>query len=375
MDGPGGIGQGLMTGIGTGYWTTYVMLSPSSGAASRIYRTNDDWQTSSLVGGASVYEMELFASVMSEAMFYIVQDDFPFVRSIQEGIGSNSYWYDYFASGLLQVAPTGDTTCLMLLSTNGTGISLERHTPHTVELVHEFSDEHLRIDALSFKDQMFGLMLATEQTGGSLILATNDGGESWTQTASDTSVLKKVSWAPGEVVWVGGGNGTLLRSADHGSTWERVDAASPENVVSIAACGYDSAWVSTAGGNVVVTGNGGVTWTQRSIPMARSFELQAFEGVIYARSSGNALFKLTAPAQQGSSSTPSWRRTEQGIEVLLGKEVSLESIQLVDARGRVLRTGTNGPLVPMIGMVDGVYILRVRCADEDLRMKVLWTNP
>jgi photosystem II stability/assembly factor-like uncharacterized protein len=59
-----------------------------------------------------------------------------------------------------------------------------------------------------------------------LFVTTADGGRTWTRRkiADNDYHLNRITRGPGGTLYIAGEHGTLLRSRDHGATWERIDS-------------------------------------------------------------------------------------------------------------------------------------------------------
>lgn len=102
---------------------------------------------------------------------------------------------------------------------------------------------------------------------GGVILATVNGGVSWTAQVSGTSLnLRQVEFVSPLVGWVVGTNGEMLRTADGGASWQRFSLGRNDTVETLGVGDANTAWVSVFGGQAFVTTNGGQLW--RIIPAA-----------------------------------------------------------------------------------------------------------
>ena len=106
------------------------------------------------------------------------------------------------------------------------------------------------------------------------ILATGDGGTTWTRQSSGTSVsLAAVSFADAQRGWAVGPLGTVLATVDGGSTW--TPQALPDQygsgALDVTAIDTLHAWavgVDSGGGAIFTTSDGGTTWTRRPTKVA-----------------------------------------------------------------------------------------------------------
>jgi photosystem II stability/assembly factor-like uncharacterized protein len=145
--------------------------------------------------------------------------------------------------------------------------------------------------------------------GAGRIMATSDGGGSWTRQYAGPADLDQVDFVDGEHGWAAGGE-TLLRTTDGGGTWtalaepcpgelSSVHFVSPTLGYAVAAAPGDQAggaYASAVGGSLLRTTNGGSTWS----PVANA--------------PANPQSACFANADDGYLGTPAhiWRTTDGG---------------------------------------------------------------
>ena len=121
------------------------------------------------------------------------------------------------------------------------------------------------LQSIEFVDQSHGWAV-----GAGRIMATSDGGHAWTRQYAGTAALRQVDFTDAAHGWAVG-RGTLMSTADGGATWttrpeprlngqcaavSAVHFVSPSLGYAIAA----SADSTSAGGQLLRTADGGVTW-------------------------------------------------------------------------------------------------------------------
>ncbi|MDP3713741.1 MAG: exo-alpha-sialidase [Mycobacteriales bacterium] len=91
-----------------------------------------------------------------------------------------------------------------------------------------------------------------------------DGGRTWTSLAGAPS-LAVVAWQQGAGLFGVAGDGTVHRSGDGGASWQRSGSAGgePEALAVDAVAGKPRLHVAVAGRGIVVSGDGGRTFTTR----------------------------------------------------------------------------------------------------------------
>jgi photosystem II stability/assembly factor-like uncharacterized protein len=101
--------------------------------------------------------------------------------------------------------------------------------------------------------------------GDGTILVTADGGTTWTQqtTPAGTAPLSGVAFADPTHGWAVGSNGTILATVDGGTTWTpqtSPDTGTANNVDRVACADTQHAWAADVDGNIFATTDGGATW-------------------------------------------------------------------------------------------------------------------
>lgn len=104
--------------------------------------------------------------------------------------------------------------------------------------------------------------------GSGTILVTADGGTTWTQqtTPANTPPLGGVAFADLTHGWAVGFKGTILATVDGGATWTpqtSPDSGTDTSVNRVACADTQHAWAVDAEGNIFATVNGGTTWNKQ----------------------------------------------------------------------------------------------------------------
>ncbi len=74
-----------------------------------------------------------------------------------------------------------------------------------------------------------------------------------------TDLLAGAATSP-DVCWIAGRAGTVLRTTDGGTNWQKIASPTDDDITRIAANGADEAIVTTANGQSFATSDGGATW-------------------------------------------------------------------------------------------------------------------
>jgi len=108
-----------------------------------------------------------------------------------------------------------------------------------------------------------------DSTHYGMILFTPDGGDTWQRQGEGSPALQGIDlfdvWAVDtNTVWAVGTKNTILKTADGGKTWTRINGPTfrPEtDLLSISLIGPYDIWISGAFGAVYNSKDGGITWT------------------------------------------------------------------------------------------------------------------
>lgn len=141
----------------------------------------------------------------------------------------------------------------LLLRTEDGGESWQRkNLPVRVELIH-----------LDFDGDKRGWIVGDRGT----ILHTADGGETWAaQKAGTSATLYHVEFANKEDGWAVGERATVLRTNDGGATWIAADVSAlvgRTTLLSVAFAGREEGWIVGRGGTILRSSDGGRTWVRQ----------------------------------------------------------------------------------------------------------------
>jgi photosystem II stability/assembly factor-like uncharacterized protein len=184
------------------------------------------------------------------------------------------------------------------------------------------------------------------------------------QLSGTHALLQSVSAVDENTVWIGGTGGTVLRTTDGGTTWQRrpVPGADRREFRGIAAVNSQDAWALSIGnGNasrIVHTTDGGATWTTQFInaDSAAFYDCLTFfdarTGVAYSDASGGRTVVLRTTdggahwATLPADAVPAPLKGEGGFASSNSCAVSVDSkhgwIAAGEPGARVFRTGDAG---------------------------------
>jgi photosystem II stability/assembly factor-like uncharacterized protein len=84
---------------------------------------------------------------------------------------------------------------------------------------------------------------------------------SWVAVPSGVSAdLNAIAFPTPSVGWVVGQSGTVLRSTNGGATWQKIGFPTDEDLVRVTATSDQAARVTTSGGKIFATADGGKSW-------------------------------------------------------------------------------------------------------------------
>lgn len=99
---------------------------------------------------------------------------------------------------------------------------------------------------------------------GGLILATQDGGLTWrVQNSGVTRAIFNVDFRDDDNGYAVGGGGSILRTTDGGTTWRKIPSAYSETLMRIAFADDKNGWIVGHRGIILRTSDGGQTWTRQ----------------------------------------------------------------------------------------------------------------
>lgn len=97
--------------------------------------------------------------------------------------------------------------------------------------------------------------VANPATYSPLVVKSDDGGLTWHDID-----LVDASFADSSNGWAVGASGTVIHTADGGSSWAFQSSGSPRDLNAVCALSATEAWIGGAGGTILHTTDGGATW-------------------------------------------------------------------------------------------------------------------
>ena len=123
-----------------------------------------------------------------------------------------------------------------------------------------------------------------------------DGISTWSNPPIKSSPLTKVTGDGGSTSFAVGKDGTLLKSVDHGATWNEVLSPLNSDLADASFYGTNSGFILTQSGKIMQTTDGGITLTDLSLLTGAPSNIQAmatdlFTGYLYAISTSGSFYK------------------------------------------------------------------------------------
>jgi photosystem II stability/assembly factor-like uncharacterized protein len=157
---------------------------------------------------------------------------------------------------------------------------------------------------ISFGDATHGWIVGqrddpstTPTTYFGAIVATTDGGATWTnQAPGTTAILNGVSSVGTSQAWAVGDGGHILATADGGSTWTAQTSGTAVDLNDVVFTDALRGWAVGRDGTIRVTANGGATWTGQVSGTTDSLHQASFPDATHG-------WIVTAPYPQGQPSS------------------------------------------------------------------------
>lgn len=115
-------------------------------------------------------------------------------------------------------------------------------------------------------DDLFGVSFPDANNGWACgrwgtILHTADGGSTWEKQKSTTTyTLSSICFADARNGWAVGDKGTILHTADAGKTWQKQNSPVPLFLMDVVFLTPSKGWIVTEQTTVLFTADGGATW-------------------------------------------------------------------------------------------------------------------
>jgi photosystem II stability/assembly factor-like uncharacterized protein len=159
----------------------------------------------------------------------------------------------------------------ILLNTDNGGETWGRQrAPSSLELIH-----------IDFANDKRGWIVGADGT----ILATVDAGQTWTkQESGTTATIYHIDFRSDKKGFAVGERGTLLRTVDGGITWTPVQVNVRSTLLNVKFVSDDSAWAVGRSGTILRSDNAGATWIEQE-----SGTKQNLYGLYFAKKIGWAV--------------------------------------------------------------------------------------
>ncbi|MBI5014813.1 MAG: hypothetical protein HZB55_04900 [Deltaproteobacteria bacterium] len=141
-----------------------------------------------------------------------------------------------------------------------------RHTVHALALLALVLAPALTAAGQRPGDDLFAVDFADERAGWAsgrwgTVLHTADGGTTWEKQKTGVDyTLSSVSFVDATNGWAVGDEGTILHTSDGGRTWERQKSPVPYFLMGVQFVTKDKGWIVTERTHILHTEDGGKTW-------------------------------------------------------------------------------------------------------------------
>ena len=173
------------------------------------------------------------------------------------------------------------------------------------------------LSAVDFADEMNGWIV------GDRVYRTSNGGATWAAQSPALSIYRDVCFVNATTGWVVGADGVILKTRSGGEGpapgpspgphgWSLQDADTNVAVTRVTAVDSDHAWIKRADGPILRTQDGGSTWTSLESP-ANAHKIQFFDTSngwlcgneqLYSTSDGGATWTVRRTDESGPPGVP-----------------------------------------------------------------------
>lgn len=142
------------------------------------------------------------------------------------------------------------------------------------------------------------------------ILRSQDRGLTWQQQRSATTeALFRLVFRDEKEGWITGAYGTILHTQDSGNSWQRQKAPLEEHLLGLDFIDERNGWAVGSRGTVLITANGGLTWTNyglsdditlndvRFIDSQRGWAVGEFGRIYHSTNGGRSWVKQKSPIE------------------------------------------------------------------------------
>mgnify|MGYP000865105579 FL=1 len=151
----------------------------------------------------------------------------------------------------------------------------------------------VELNAVAFSDPQHGFMVGNNEDGQGTILATTDGGGTWSEQTTSASLLSDITFPDATHGWAVGGDSTILATADRGETWHQQRSGGTESLLGVNFADATHGWAvgvdnERNAGIVLTTTDGGNTWTARRPRGSKPLRAVSFADIMHGWAVGDA---------------------------------------------------------------------------------------
>ena len=152
----------------------------------------------------------------------------------------------------------------------------------------QYAGNNTMLSAVSFPDASHGWVVGTDPAGGGHILATSDGGAAWkVQSLGTTESLSDVSFPDASHGCAVGYHGAIVTTSNGGATWTPQDSGTALDLGGVCFADASHGWAvggvgvydthtAKDGSVILVTVDGGATWTLQRSGVGESLQAVTF---------------------------------------------------------------------------------------------------
>lgn len=191
-------------------------------------------------------------------------------------------------------------------------------------------------------DHFTGVRIDDAVSPAAVIVATEDGGQSWTRQSSGSQEhLFGVSFVDSDRGWTVGDNGTILATSDGGLTWTDQDSGTDKDLRSVEFLDARRGYVVGKEGTILATSDGGHTWVSQNSPTTVFLSDVSFVDLDHGYVSGGVGTVLTT--HDGGDGRPSLPGAIAGTVTESDNGAGIGGAELtVTDGGDVVQTGQSG---------------------------------